>query len=76
MLSGLPLFPTQASSIAPEVDNLYFAILSITAFFAVVVAVAVVRQPGWLRSSAVRVAHQDPRTSPKSQPRLKTDRRY
>ena len=39
MLSGIPLFPEQASSIAPAVDNLYFFILAVTAFFALLVVV-------------------------------------
>src|SRR5882672_8992624 len=39
MLSGLPLFPPQASTLAPEVDNLYFGVLAITAFFALVVVI-------------------------------------
>jgi cytochrome c oxidase subunit 2 len=39
MLSGIPLFPEQASSIAPAVDNLYFFILGVTAFFALLVVV-------------------------------------
>ena len=42
MFSGIPLFPEQASSIAAEVDSLYFFILGITAFFALAVAAAVV----------------------------------
>ena len=42
MLSGIPLFPTQASTLAPEIDNLYFGILAITAFFALVVVILVV----------------------------------
>jgi len=41
MLSGIPLFPTQASTIAPEVDNLYFFIVAVTAFFALLVVVLV-----------------------------------
>ena len=41
MLSGIPLFPEQASSIAPTVDNLYFFILGVTAFFALLVVVLV-----------------------------------
>jgi cytochrome c oxidase subunit II len=41
MLSGIPLFPTQASTIAPEVDALYFFILGVTAFFAVLVVILV-----------------------------------
>ena len=42
MLSGFQLFPTQASTLAPEVDNLYFAVLAVTAFFAVVVVIFVI----------------------------------
>lgn len=42
MLSGIPLFPVQASTIAPDVDRLYFFILAITAFFALVVVIFVV----------------------------------
>ena len=42
MLSGIPLFPEQASTIAPEVDALYFFILGVTAFFALLVVVLVV----------------------------------
>jgi cytochrome c oxidase subunit 2 len=34
---NIPLFPDQASSFASRVDNLYFFILAVTAFFAVVV---------------------------------------
>ncbi len=41
MLSGIPLFPEQASSFAPDVDNLYFFILAVTGFFALLVAVLV-----------------------------------
>jgi cytochrome c oxidase subunit 2 len=41
MISGVPLFPPQASTIAPEVDNLYFFIVAVTAFFAVLVSVLV-----------------------------------
>jgi cytochrome c oxidase subunit 2 len=41
MLSGIPLFPEQASSLAPAVDNLYFFILGVTAFFALLVVVLV-----------------------------------
>ena len=36
------LFPEQASTIAPRVDNLYFFITSVSAFFAVVVTVLVI----------------------------------
>ena len=42
MISGIPLFPAQASSLASEVDNLYFGVLAITAFFALLVAVLVI----------------------------------
>src|SRR5215217_1485351 len=41
MLSGIPLFPVQGSTLAPQVDALYFFILGVTAFFAVLVAVLV-----------------------------------
>jgi cytochrome c oxidase subunit II len=41
MLSGIPLFPEQASTMAPTVDSLYFFILGVTAFFALVVVVLV-----------------------------------
>jgi cytochrome c oxidase subunit 2 len=39
MLSGIPLFPEQASTMAPVVDNLYFFILAVTGFFALLVVV-------------------------------------
>ena len=39
MFSGFTLFPTQASTLAPEVDNLYLGVVAITAFFAIVVVV-------------------------------------
>lgn len=42
MFSGIPLFPEQASTIAPEVDYLYFFVLGVTAFFALAVVIAVV----------------------------------
>lgn len=42
MLSGIPLFPEQASNFAPEVDKLYFFITAVTAFFALLVVVAVI----------------------------------
>ena len=41
MLSGLPLFPVQASTLAPEVDHLYFGILAVTSFFAILVTIIV-----------------------------------
>jgi len=42
MLEGIPLFPEQASSLAPQVDNLYFFVLAVTGFFALLVALLVV----------------------------------
>jgi len=42
MGSGIPLFPEQASNLAPEVDNLYFFVTAVTAFFALVVVIAVI----------------------------------
>ena len=41
MVFGIPLFPVQASTLAPEVDALYFFILAVTAFFALLVVVIV-----------------------------------
>jgi cytochrome c oxidase subunit 2 len=41
MFSGFQLFPTQASTLAPEVDDLFFGVLAITAFFALLVVVLV-----------------------------------
>jgi len=41
MLPGIPLFPEQASTLAPEVDNLYFFVTAVTAFFALAVVVLV-----------------------------------
>jgi cytochrome c oxidase subunit 2 len=42
MFEGIPLFPEQASNLAPEVDNLYFFITAVTAFFAVLVVILVI----------------------------------
>ena len=42
MFSGFSLFPAQASTLAPEIDNLYLGIIAITAFFAVGVVIFVV----------------------------------
>jgi cytochrome c oxidase subunit 2 len=39
---GIPLFPEQASSFASDVDTLYVFIVAVSAFFALVVSVAVV----------------------------------
>jgi cytochrome c oxidase subunit II len=39
---GIPIFPDQASTFAKDVDALYFFILAVTGFFALVVAVAVI----------------------------------
>src|SRR4030095_10556683 len=41
MFSGFSLFPEQASSLAPEIDNLYLGVITITAFFAIVVVICV-----------------------------------
>ena len=42
MFSGFSLFPAQASSLAPEIDNLYLGVIAITAFFAIIVVVCVI----------------------------------
>jgi cytochrome c oxidase subunit 2 len=42
MGSGFLLFPEQASTLAPRVDNLYFFIVAVTSFFAVLVSVLVI----------------------------------
>lgn len=42
MSSNLPFFPPSASTVASDVDALYFFILGVSAFFAVVVSVLVV----------------------------------
>jgi cytochrome c oxidase subunit II len=39
---GIPIFPEQASSFAMDVDALYFFIVAVTSFFALVVAVLVI----------------------------------
>src|SRR6185436_19338402 len=36
------LFPDQASTLAPRVDNLYFFLIAVSAFFAVLVTTAVI----------------------------------
>ena len=41
-LFGIPLFPEQASSFAMDVDALYFFVISVSAFFALLVATLVV----------------------------------
>ena len=41
MFSGFSFFPAQASSLAPEVDNLYLGVITITGFFAILVVVCV-----------------------------------
>lgn len=40
-MPGIPLFPAQASTLASQVDNLYFLIVGITAFFAILVVILV-----------------------------------
>ena len=45
MLSGFSLFPPQASTLAPEIDDLYLGylgVVAITAFFALIVVIFVV----------------------------------
>jgi cytochrome c oxidase subunit 2 len=42
MFAGIPLFPEQASTLAPRVDNLYFFIVAVTAFFGIVTSVVVI----------------------------------
>ena len=42
MQPTIPLFPDQASTVAARVDNLYFFMIAVSAFFAVVVTVMVV----------------------------------
>lgn len=42
MLSGFLLFPPQAFTLAPEIGNLYFGVVAITAFFALLVVIFVV----------------------------------
>ncbi len=41
MLPGMPLLPEQASTLAPEMDKLYFFVTAVTAFFALLVVVFV-----------------------------------
>ena len=42
MQPGFQLFPDQASTLAPRVDNLYFFMLAVSAFFAVIVTAAII----------------------------------
>ena len=42
MLPGISLFPEQASTLAADVDQLYFFITAVTAFFALVVTIFVI----------------------------------
>lgn len=41
MLSGIPLLPVQASTLAPQVDALYYFIVAVTAFFGILVVILV-----------------------------------
>jgi len=41
MFAGLPLFPEQASSFAADVDALYFFIIAVSAFFAILISMLV-----------------------------------
>jgi cytochrome c oxidase subunit 2 len=42
MFSGFPFFPEQASTVASRVDALYYALIGISAFFSILIAVLVV----------------------------------
>ena len=42
MWRGFPLFPEQASTVAPKVDALYFFLIAVSVFFSVLIAVLVV----------------------------------
>jgi cytochrome c oxidase subunit 2 len=42
MLEGIPLFPEQASTLASEVDNLYFFVTAVTASFSLLVVILVI----------------------------------
>jgi len=42
MLKDLPLFPAQASTVAAEVDNLFFFLLGLTVFFSLLIALLLV----------------------------------
>ena len=58
-MSGFPLFPEQASTIAGRVDALYFFLLAISAFFALLIATLVV-------VFAVRYRRRSPNERPKA----------
>jgi hypothetical protein len=45
MFPAIPLFPTQASTFAGDVDRLYFLILAVTSFFAIAVVIFVACRP-------------------------------
>ena len=42
MWSGFPLFPERASTLAGDVDNLYFFLIALTAFFSILIATLVI----------------------------------
>jgi cytochrome c oxidase subunit 2 len=42
MFSGFPLFPTQASTVAPRVDALYFFLVALSTFFSLLIAATLV----------------------------------
>lgn len=42
MIKGLPLFPEQASTVAGQVDALYFFLVAVSGFFALLIAVLVI----------------------------------
>lgn len=54
MQSGVPLFPDQASTIAPAVDRVYFFATAVSAFFTVLIFVLIVFFALYYRRGAVR----------------------
>ena len=42
MHTDLPLFPTQASTMAGQVDALYFYLVAVSAFFSLLIALLVI----------------------------------
>ena len=53
MWSGTPLFPEQASTMAPRVDNLYFFLIGLTVFFSLLIA-------GLIVTYAIRFRRRSP----------------
>lgn len=54
MDQGIPLFPEQASSVAPRVDALYFYLLGVATFFTIAIFIAIVFLALYYRRSAPR----------------------